>query len=160
MTLTGLLVIAVVAIANGAQVAQHELSVVVDGSKTPDRIPDDLAYRHFILAIAEHQNPTQSELTRREMRLAPIDLSKNDHDVCISALTGLRERLDAIEAARAAAFANNTTTRDSALTSLKAQEDAAIAGVRLALRGMSSDGQSRLDGYIKTHVKRCIRILR
>jgi hypothetical protein len=138
---------------------QHTLSVIVDGSKTPDRIPDDLAYHHFVLAVAERQNPSKEEFTRRELRLRPVGLSKNDQDLCISALAGLREELDAVETARRAVIADAGATNDSALASLKARQDAAVAKVRAALRNMSVEGQSLLDGYIKTHVKRHITIL-
>ncbi len=133
----------------------HELPVLVDGSKTPDQIPDDLAYHHFILSVAEHQKPAQIELTRRETRLRSVGLSAEDHARAISALAGLREKLDAIESARA----ENATALDSAVANaLRAQEDAAIAGVRAALSRMSPDGQSKLHDYMTTHVKRCIRI--
>jgi hypothetical protein len=67
----------------------HTLSIVVDGSKTPDQIPDDLAYRHFILAVAEHQSPTKDAVERREARLSPIGFSKQDHDACVLALAQL-----------------------------------------------------------------------
>lgn len=162
MNLRCSLTITIVAVATlSAQVPQpqHTLSVIVDGSKAPDQIPDDLAYHHFLLAVAEHQNASKEEVTRRELRLKPIGLSEKDRDLCISALAGLREELDAVETARRAATADVGASNDSALASVKAREDAAVAKVRAALRNMSVEGQSRLDGYIKTHVKKHITIL-
>ncbi len=142
-----------------AQTPQHNLSIVVDGSKTPELIPDDLAYRHFILAIAEPRSPTVEETKRRETRLIPIGLSASDYDLCISALAGLREKLDMIEAGRREALADTTEHRDSTLLTLKGQENMAITAVRVALRRLSPDGQSRLDGYIRARVKQRIVLL-
>ncbi len=155
----GLLALSVV----GAQTPpQHSLVPLVDGSKTPDQIPDDLAYRHFILAIAEHQNPSQHEYKRRDTRLDPIGFSKQDHDSCIFALAGLREELDAIEADRKTiqvTAAPGDPGVQSRLTALKSQEGSAIAKVRSALRGLSAAGQALLENYIKVHVKTHIVIL-
>jgi len=73
------------------------------------------------LSLAEHQNPSTIESNRRESRLKPIGLSDLDHDACISALAGLRERLDVIEAARLASAGNA-----AAMAALKAQENTAV----------------------------------
>lgn len=73
--------------------SEHRLSVVVDGARTPDLIPDDLAYRHFILSIAERRNPSQAESRRREIRLKEIRLPGPDQDLLIAAVQGLREEL-------------------------------------------------------------------
>ena len=37
------------------------LVVLVDGSKHPEQIPDDLAYRHYFLAVATHEQPSAEE---------------------------------------------------------------------------------------------------
>lgn len=52
------------------QHAGHEpdatnLPVAIDGAKTPEKIPDRLAYYHFIMAVAEHAEPSPDELDRR-----------------------------------------------------------------------------------------------
>lgn len=72
----------------------------MDGSKNPELIPDDLAYRHFLMFVAEHANATAEEVRRRDSRLAPLHFSKQDHDFFISALAGVREKLDGIEVSR------------------------------------------------------------
>lgn len=57
----------------------HQLSVLVDGSKTPELIPDELAYNHYILTITEHANPTPEEVRRRDSRIHPIHLPYRTH---------------------------------------------------------------------------------
>jgi hypothetical protein len=140
----------------------HTLRVIVDGSKTPDQISDDLAYRHFILAIAEHQNPSKEEFQRREARLRPIGFSKQERDTCVFALAGVREELDAIDAARnqiAPTFASSDAGVQARLATLKSQEDSIIANARSRLRLSLGDGQARLDIYVRNRVKRQIVIL-
>lgn len=139
--------------------SEHRLSVVVDGSRTPDLIPDELAYRHFILSIAERRNPSREESRRRDIRLRDIRLSDPDQYLLIAAVQGLREELETIEEARKEALQDMSVTRDATLASLKAREDKAIAAVRSSLRLLSPDGQARLDEHIKTRVKKRIVIL-
>lgn len=135
------------------------LTVAVDGSKTPDQIPDDLAYRHFILAIAEHKNPSTQEYQRREARLAPMGLSPSDHDASIAALAGLRETLDQIQVSRNA-ISPGDPTASSQFADLKSQEDAAIGiAVGLLRASLTLDGQARLGSYVRGHVKSRIVIL-
>lgn len=69
--------------------SQHvaQLPILVDGKKTPELIPDELAYTHFILTVAEHTSPTPEEVRRRDSRVLPIRLSKQDSDSLVNALS-------------------------------------------------------------------------
>jgi len=58
--------------ADAQSVTVNKLPILVDGSRAPDKIPADLAYRHFIRAIAEHLQPLPIELARRNAHLARL----------------------------------------------------------------------------------------
>jgi hypothetical protein len=108
------------------------------------------------MAIAEHRNPSVEEFRRRDSRLLPIHLSKQDSDSLVLALTGVREELEAIDQARVKVN-KGSTTLDSLLLALKDQEDSVLAGARERLRSsFTTDGATRFDTYIRESVKRCI----
>ncbi len=148
-----------------AQHAAHSssLSVVVDGSKDPELIPDDLAYRHFLLALAEHGTPTTEEARRREARLNPVGLSVSDHDELIDQLHGVREELDSIQMSRQSGFASQTLTesaRTALFTSLRSREQILLDNAVASLRAnLSSQGMAQLDAYVRGHVKAHITML-
>jgi len=49
-----------------------QLVVVVDGSTNPELIPEALAYQHFFLAVASHEQPSAQETLRQDAQLAPL----------------------------------------------------------------------------------------
>ena len=55
-----------------------KLVVLVDGAKNPEQIPDDLAYRHFLVAVATHEKPSAEESGRQKAQLAPLGLAEAD----------------------------------------------------------------------------------
>ena len=129
----------------------------MDGSKTPEKIPDQLAYRHFLVGVAEHAASRPVETDRQKVRLAPIGFSEGDTDALRSLLGRLRAHLDAIQAARSNAETLSLGARMSIYADLKLQEDALITGAIGSLQTtLSADGVARLDQYVKQHVKRKI----
>ena len=118
-----------------------KLDVIVDGSKNPALIADEVAYRHFLLSIAEHQNPTPKEWRRREARLKGIGLSKADHDLLLQHLNGFHEQLNGI-----GSTAERHVLLDASASALKAR--------------LSQHGSTALDKYIQTHIKSHITVFR
>jgi hypothetical protein len=126
-----------------------ELVVIADGSKNPELIPDALAWRHFLTAIATHEQPTAQEQLRQQAQFAPLALATADAQQIAGLLGKMMTQLEAIEKAR-----ENSNGANSTLATLKAQEDAAIASTTAAVQAaVSSDGLSRLSGYIGKTVK-------
>jgi hypothetical protein len=125
--------------------AHGTMSIVVDGRKTPNLVPDDLAYKHWLNTIAEHANCTADETRRQSMRLNRIGLSSEDLSAVKSALAGLREDLDQIENARA-------TTGDSQELRTRFGLIMNAARARL-LSSLSPAGVTTLDTYIRDRVK-------
>jgi hypothetical protein len=74
-----------------------QLPVVVYGYKTPDQIPDELAYHHFFLATAESTMPTAEAYDRQQAKLAPLQLSASDKNLLVTVLARFRAQMDAIE---------------------------------------------------------------
>jgi hypothetical protein len=141
----------------GAGAAIGGLPIAVDGSKNPESIPDDVAYRHFLLAIAIHENPSQDELLRRSTLVARVGLSKADHDAFVSALGSLREELDAVDQARTSLTAASPI---SAFEEVQMQERRLLDDAVARLRGvLSTEGRMKFDDHIRQYVKKRIKIL-
>jgi hypothetical protein len=129
----------------------HTLPVLVDGAKTPDLISDDLAYRHFIEAIAVGDKPSLAEYERRESLLNQTQLSQFDRQALILSLQTLREDLDRVDQdARNAGMAETSTDFSGQRRTLLEN-----ARIRLAT-ALSEDGQNRLAAFVQRHVKRHI----
>lgn len=133
--------------------AQHthptQLTVLVDGSKTPDQIPDDLAYHHFFMAASAHPTPSAQEQGRQQAMLAPIGLPAPDQQSLIPVLAQFRVQMDQIAQRRAV-----PGVTAAQLTSLQTQE-AVLAATTVANAGavLTQDGAARLYQWISTHVK-------
>jgi hypothetical protein len=124
-----------------------QLKVLVDGAKTPDQIPDKLAYQHFFSALSAH--PSSS--ARQSAQLLPLNLSAVDQQNLIQALAVFRAGLDPIEAAllaqpTAAQFASLMQQKDSLLASTMAKITSSL----------TADGLGKLSQYVKTRVKQHI----
>jgi hypothetical protein len=130
------------------------LVVLVDGSKNPEQITDDLAYQHFFLAVAAHEQPSTDESKRQDAQLSPVGLSQADRQVLTGELGRLTTQLEAIDAAMAA-----SDGADSTLLGFRTQRDEAVSRTVGTVRSaLTSDGASRLSRYIAETVKRNIKI--
>lgn len=128
-----------------------QLKVVVDGSKTPDQIPDNLAYYHFFAAVSAHPFPTAQELGRQSAQLLALHLSEADQQSLVQALAVFRTGLDPLEAALRA----QPTPAQAA--SLKQQKDSLLTSAMTDISSsLTSDGLGKLDQYIKAQVKKHI----
>jgi hypothetical protein len=133
------------------------LLISADGEKTPELIPDRLAYKHFILITAKRINASAEQVDRRESILRNVGFSKADHDLFISALIGVREELDQIAAERRQVPNDDTPAAFASLTVLKQREDAVFNTATVTLETVfSPEGNTRLTAYIREHVKRHI----
>jgi hypothetical protein len=127
------------------------LPLTVDGSKTPELVPDRLAYYHFIIANAQRAAPTANDIRRREIRLGRLGLQKVDHLALVAALSGVQDALD-----RAEALGRGSSPDHAAA---KAQKDAVLEATQARLESvLTADGTSRLDAFVQNHVKRGVKI--
>jgi hypothetical protein len=127
------------------------LPVVVDGSKTPDQIPDNLAYHHFFASVSAHPSPSAQELARQNAQLLPLSLSPADQQNLVQALAVFRTALDPIEAAL---LAQPTPAQ---VAGLRQQKATLLANTMTTISSsLTADGFGKLDQYVKTHVKQHI----
>jgi hypothetical protein len=131
-----------------------KLVVVVDGSKSPEQIPDDLAWRHFLLALAAHAQPSAQEKNRQKAQFAPLGLSDADRQELVHQLGLMTAQLEAIDAERQASDGS-----DVSVAGFKARYDAAVSQAVASVRAaLSDDGLIRFSRYIADTVKRNIKI--
>jgi hypothetical protein len=147
---------------DGAAAGQHDgnhtpaLPVLVDGAKTPELIPDSLAFQHFIKALAIPDSPSTAQEAVREALLSRLTLSDADHRSFVTALSGVRSSLDNMAASMAKWPADSPTAR-AVQADMRRQEAALMDGVRNQLQtNLSADGWTRFNKYISEHVKRRI----
>jgi len=127
------------------------LPVLVDGSKNPEKIPDNLAYWHFFAAVAAHVTPTAKEQGRQNAQLLALNLSAVDRQNFVAALAGFRATLDGIEATLLA------QASAAQVVSLRQQKDSLLSSTMAALNSsLTADGLAKLNGYVTTHVKQHI----
>jgi hypothetical protein len=138
-----------------SSVAPMQLPILVDGSKTPDQIPDSLAYQHFFMAVSAHPSPSAQEQARQAAQLLPIQLCAADQQALVSALANFRTQLDQIESALSqATSAPASASRSSQIASLWAQSAALVSTTRATVQQyLTSDGAALLDQHVKTRVK-------
>ncbi len=135
------------------------LPTAVDGSKSPDRIPDTLAYRHLIMALAGGSTPSRSEARRRSVLMKHIGVSAGDAKALFAALANTRNQLNDIQRARTGLSAERAAER-ATLDSLRAQEHGALDAARVRIReSLSAAGSARLQTFIDDYMKPRIVIL-
>lgn len=133
------------------QVADHSahknIPITADGSKNPEKIPDQVAYRHFVLQAGSHRNnPSTQEMDRRSALLVRLKLSQSDQTALVSALDGVPEQLDTVNWSGTGSAAT-AAARDAIYEQFL---DTALLRLRASL---SADGLSKVDKFVQTHVK-------
>jgi hypothetical protein len=143
------------------QQTKGTLPVAVDGARTPDRIPDDVAYRLFLTAMALPPEPSPARFEAREAMLTRAGLSSEDRAAFVDGLEGLKQGLDEVSRQRNQFGANSQLSPDARTKylTLKARETELVVEARSRVeRLLSSDGRTRLDAFIRTHVKTRVKI--
>jgi hypothetical protein len=138
------------------------LSVLVDGSKTPDQIPDNLAYRPFILSVAIPLNATSADAAAQADRLRPISLGTADTAALIGALNHVKEQVDALlaEEQRVASDSGLSAAEQlNRVLDLHSARDAFLDAIAVKiLSALSPAANAKLDAWIKTGVKPNVKI--
>lgn len=128
--------------------------VAVDGSKTPELISDELAYRHFIRAVAI-SNVSASEVARRDGILRKLSLSDSDRASFISVLTDVGVVLGTVEQEKTQMIGPNAT--EAALVASNEREKNICERARESLGAvLTPEGWSSVDAYVRGSVKRAI----
>lgn len=139
-----------------AQHADHSakrLPVVIDGRTSPEKIPDELAFAHFLLALADPSVAASQRSSRRFVLLTPLDLSAQDRGAFMDALDGVATQLDFLgrETQRLSATPEAAEGR---LDDLRVRRTNVLSSAQLQIRTkLSPLGREHLDRYLKEQVK-------
>ncbi|MGB9611858.1 MAG: hypothetical protein ACPL7M_12880 [Bryobacteraceae bacterium] len=158
-----LLLVLVAVVPQGRLWAQHaehpaQLPILVDGDRTPEAIPDDLAWAHFLAAIALEENALERDRKRQEAQLRPLGLEP-DHQAALKRIlaglkTALKENERALEKAAQGAQTLETSRRIASLLAQRKQlSSAAVGDLR---RTLPEEAFARIENHVRTHVKRRI----
>lgn len=132
----------------------HPLVLLVDGRLSPERIPDQVAYRHFISVTALSSGASAAETRRRDAILNAVGLSSADCRNYTRALATVGDALRAIEQDMQAAQADV-----SALDVLKQQKGHVMdSAATRAVSSLSAGGAALLRKHLNDRVKGRIRI--
>jgi hypothetical protein len=129
------------------------LAVRIDGSKRPDAISDELAYRHFFKTIIVNKTATPKDIAVRDSLLSKVGLSQTDRTKLLEMIRDVKDQLDAIENERKGLTASDRNR----LSALKGQRDRTLDdAVSAVLCSLQPDGRQLLERFVREHVKRRI----
>jgi len=69
----------------------------IDGAKNPELIPDEVALRMIVLAVAEPTNATEEQKERARAKIASIGLSDEDAAAFLALLAQFQDEVDAVD---------------------------------------------------------------
>jgi len=136
----------------------------IDGAKSPELIPDDVAYRLVLLAVAEREDATDAQKARYRAKVASAGLNEDDTEAFRVILAAFQKQLDALNAQ-----ANEILARDplpyagtpdyQRLVVLSKQREPVFAQAMSALPArLTADGLAKLQSYVQK-VKRGMKYL-
>jgi hypothetical protein len=127
----------------------------IDGSKNPELIPDDVAYRLVLLAVAEPENASDAQKARFRAKIASAGLKEEDTEAFRVILGALQKQLDALSAQAAQIMARDPlplpgTPDYQQLVDLSKQRDPVFVEAMSALPArLSADGVAKLQAYVQ-----------
>jgi hypothetical protein len=134
---------------------QHATPNVIDGSTHPELIPDPLAYRLYLTALATDQTASEASQEGQNAHLMKTGLGESDKQTLISILSDFKAKYDALvaeynDSAKAALARNQTTDVRGLLTKLNGlvQSTRDTISVRL-----SSQGAAQLHSFVMSEKK-------
>ena len=138
------------------QFGPQSLPIAVDGAKTPEDIPDALAYQHFIMAATDSPTTLQKRDDPLEIFLSPIGLSETDQTALVDLLDSVRAQLFELNVQAVGPSHRAELTADAA-HSLSLEKLLVVDDTRAAFkRVLSPGGRDQLDHHIRENVKRHI----
>ncbi len=135
-----------------APVHQHPADNVVDGSQTPDAIPDSVAYRLWLITVSPAPDATEKQRAFHKAHLKKLPLNLVDGltlDLILSDFK--RDYLDLIakhNKQQRDQLAHGVLTVDDA--KFLQQRDDLVSSTRVAIQQkLSLDGAVAVDGHVK-----------
>lgn len=126
----------------------------IDGAKNPELIPDEVALRMIVLAVAEPVDATEQMRERARAKLNPIGLSEDDTAAFLGLLAEYQIQVDALDKQVAdiyvrAPFPNAASTDYKQLLELGNQKDQLTNNAVSAIPAkLSQDGFTKLLAFL------------
>lgn len=122
------------------------LPIIANGSKHPEAISDEIAYRHFIMSACASRTPQPHEAARRVYLLNHLRLSPADERAFVAALDGVQEDIDALN------WSEDSPLLDASSRQQKLSHilDSAVETLNVML---TADGQAKIADWVNTQVK-------
>jgi hypothetical protein len=132
----------------------RSLPIAVDGKKTPELIPDWLAYQQLIMVSATPTPASAEQIRVSEARLNAVGFSQQDHDAYIAALVNVREELEQVAADQRMWMVDTPTARAMHKV-LRDRRDQILEDARIRLQtSFTPDGRSRLNSFVQNQKRR------
>lgn len=145
--------------------AAEQLAVAVDGSQTPELIPDAIAYRLFVSAVSVvGEKASPEDMARQDALLSRVGFSTDDQSRFVAATRSVKGDIDALETARRQLEAGLPKSREALDQRLLAQFDDLRArrkellnsAVQSTVAGLTPEGRAQFAKFISEHVKKHI----
>ena len=129
---------------------QHNVPTnLIDGSKTPDLIPDSTAFRHWLLITSVVPNASNADFVRQQAEVSKLGLTESEKLKLRLVLANFRRQYEALiqrhnDRAKAGKHPD--------LNLLLQQLDDLVASARTAINTtLSSDSVARIENLVKIH---------
>lgn len=130
-----------------SRASAQRLPVLVDGSRTPEAVPNNVAERVFIRSLAEPD--------RREAVLMRLKLTATDRSALLDALGTTPDQIVKIAQQRKALSIGQSVEAVQGRATLKAEEDQLLdASFFRVMSALTIGGASKVTQYVRTEVKR------
>jgi len=132
----------------------------IDGSKNPELIPDDAAYRAVFVALAEREEATEAEKAVFRDTAASTGLDEQDTEALFRILAAFRKQMDDLRAQAKQILTRNPiplagTSDYQQLVELSKKQGAAFREATSALPArLSLEGVAKFDAYVQKEKRR------
>jgi len=134
-----------------AAAAHAQLPIKVDGADRPDQIPDNIAYAHFVILMAQSDEPSTDELARGQGALKKLDLAAADTTRFKAALAGVHKELEFLT--REEARLSAAKAEPARIDRLRLQRSRVFDEATTRLKRLSPAGRAKLEAFIEAEIK-------
>jgi hypothetical protein len=137
-----------------ARIPKPDPPGTIDGAKNPELIPDEVAYRMIVLAVAEPPGASAEAKERARAKLNPIGLSEDDAAAFLGLLAEFRNQVDALDRQAAdilvrAPIPHPASVEYRQLVDVGKQKNQLITDTVAAFPArLSQDGLRKLSAYL------------
>lgn len=135
----------------------------IDGSNNPELIPDEVAYRVLMLAVAEPEDSTKEQLARAHAKIARANLSDDDETVFLVTASRFKDKVDALQAQAVQitsgfVFVDPHSVQGQQLSQLGKQQDQALDDALSTFQSrLSVSGVEKLQAHVQS-IKRKMKL--